>query len=168
MKKTINGFTIVELLIVIVVIGILVAISLVSYNGVKNRANDAAVLSDMNALAKNLAIRSVDSPVYPEVYSGINNTIRAKLSRSAYDQGTFNLPYCLSTDGLSYMILGRSKSGNMWSIQSNGSIQVYSGVWSTGGGHFICNAQGFSTNTWSWGYQPPAGGTPGWQIWTGI
>ena len=38
-----SGFTIVELLIVIVVIAILAAISLVAYTGVQNSANDAAV-----------------------------------------------------------------------------------------------------------------------------
>jgi general secretion pathway protein G len=37
-----TGFTIVELLIVIVVIGILAAITLVAYNGLQDRANDSA------------------------------------------------------------------------------------------------------------------------------
>lgn len=37
-----NGFTIVELLIVIVVIGILAAITIVSYNGIQQRANNTA------------------------------------------------------------------------------------------------------------------------------
>jgi prepilin-type N-terminal cleavage/methylation domain-containing protein len=40
------GFTIVELLIVIVVIAILAAISIVAYTGIQNRANDAALQSD--------------------------------------------------------------------------------------------------------------------------
>ena len=38
MKKTKSGFTIVELLIVIVVIGILAAITIVAYNGIQSRA----------------------------------------------------------------------------------------------------------------------------------
>lgn len=38
-----QGFTIVELLIVIVVIGILAAISIVSYNGIQDRARDTSV-----------------------------------------------------------------------------------------------------------------------------
>lgn len=38
MKKSASGFTIVELLIVIVVIGILATISLVAYNGIQDRA----------------------------------------------------------------------------------------------------------------------------------
>ena len=40
MKRTSYGFTIVELLIVIVVIGILAAISIVAYKGVSQKANN--------------------------------------------------------------------------------------------------------------------------------
>ncbi len=40
-----RGFTIVELLIVIVIIAILAAITLVSYNGITRRANNTAVIS---------------------------------------------------------------------------------------------------------------------------
>ena len=42
------GFTIVELLIVIVIIGILAAISIVAYNGVIGKANDSAVQQDLS------------------------------------------------------------------------------------------------------------------------
>ena len=42
-----QGFTIVELLIVIVVIGILVAIAIVAYNGISQRARIAALQGDL-------------------------------------------------------------------------------------------------------------------------
>lgn len=52
------GFTIVELLIVIVVIAILASISIVAYNGVQGRARDSKRASDIAAIEK--AIRSYD------------------------------------------------------------------------------------------------------------
>ncbi len=39
MKRTVSGFTIVELLVVIVVIGIIATISVVAYNGIQDRAH---------------------------------------------------------------------------------------------------------------------------------
>jgi len=49
-----RGFTIVELLIVIVVIGILAAITIVAFNGVSNRARVSAMQADLNNSAKSL------------------------------------------------------------------------------------------------------------------
>lgn len=43
-KRSIHGFTIVELLIVIIVIAILAAITIVAYNGVQQRANNTAII----------------------------------------------------------------------------------------------------------------------------
>lgn len=47
-----TGFTIVELLIVIVVIGILAAITIVAFNGVQQQARDSQRVSDLSNLAK--------------------------------------------------------------------------------------------------------------------
>lgn len=52
-KQKQNGFTIVELLIVIVVIGILAAITIVAFNGVQRRAHNTAVQADLSQNAKN-------------------------------------------------------------------------------------------------------------------
>lgn len=51
-KASRSGFTIVELLIVIVVIGILAAITLVAYNGIQNRAKSAQYQSDAANIVK--------------------------------------------------------------------------------------------------------------------
>lgn len=50
--KNNSGFTIVELLIVIVVIAILAAISIVAYNGIQNRSKSASGQSYANSIAK--------------------------------------------------------------------------------------------------------------------
>lgn len=56
-----KGFTIVELLIVIVVIGILAAITIVAFTGVQARARDSQRKSDLAAIAKAVAIRGVEN-----------------------------------------------------------------------------------------------------------
>lgn len=47
MNKNPHGFTIVELLVVIVVIAILAAITLVSYNGIRNRAYNTSTITSV-------------------------------------------------------------------------------------------------------------------------
>lgn len=60
-----RGFTIVELLIVIVVIGILAAITIVAYNGIQARAKDSRVQSDIQAVAKKIELYAAETGVYP-------------------------------------------------------------------------------------------------------
>ena len=60
-----RGFTIVELLIVIVVIAILAAISIVAYNGIQQRARDSERQSDINVMQKQLELFYVDKGYYP-------------------------------------------------------------------------------------------------------
>lgn len=54
MTRDKKGFTIVELLIVIVVIAILAAITIVAYNGIQQRARDARRASDISQIKKAL------------------------------------------------------------------------------------------------------------------
>jgi prepilin-type N-terminal cleavage/methylation domain-containing protein len=64
-----DGFTIVELLVVIVVIGILAAISLVSYNGITAKANTAAGQNEASAaISKANAYIAETSYIVPTSY----------------------------------------------------------------------------------------------------
>lgn len=67
-KKRQAGFTIVELLIVIVVIGILAAISIVAYNGVQDRARAAKINADLSLLNKAIQAARVNSGDTPLRY----------------------------------------------------------------------------------------------------
>ncbi len=61
------GFTIVELLIVIVVIGILASITIVSFNGVQSRARDTRRSADIHSVQGALELYKLDNGVYPSV-----------------------------------------------------------------------------------------------------
>ena len=60
-----RGFTIVELLIVIVVIAVLAAISIVAYNGIQSRAQLSSAQSTTSTVAKKVELFKVDNGVYP-------------------------------------------------------------------------------------------------------
>ena len=64
-RTKMSGFTIVELLIVIVVIGILAAITIVAYNGISGRAKEATLTSDLNSATKKIETERVLTGSYP-------------------------------------------------------------------------------------------------------
>jgi prepilin-type N-terminal cleavage/methylation domain-containing protein len=106
--KRATGFTIVELLIVIVVIGILAAITIVAYNGIQDRARASTLSSALSQAAKKLAVYQVDNPdIYPADKTalealGIKDTesVTYQYSRTS---GTPNT-YCITatTGSMSY------------------------------------------------------------------
>ena len=70
MTRRAPGFTIVELLIVVVVIAILAAITIVAYNGITNRAKNSAASSAAEQVAKKLlTYAAVNSEQYPSTLS---------------------------------------------------------------------------------------------------
>jgi prepilin-type N-terminal cleavage/methylation domain-containing protein len=69
-KSNTQGFTIVELLIVIVVIGILAAITIVAYNGVQSRARNVSRTAEATQAAKLLSNYKALNGNYPVIGSG--------------------------------------------------------------------------------------------------
>lgn len=64
-KRRLKGFTIVELVIVIAVIGILAAITVAAFNGIQSRARNAESQSTINGLAKQIEVYNIRQGSYP-------------------------------------------------------------------------------------------------------
>lgn len=69
-----TGFTIVELLIVIVVIAILAAITIVAYNGIQNQSKASSLKSELSQVTKALETKKIVNGVYPSSLADVNVT----------------------------------------------------------------------------------------------
>lgn len=130
-KKFIPGFTIVELLIVIVVIGILAAITIVAYNGVQAKARDSTRIAKVKSIAKAIDLYYVDNGKYPPIQDGNG-------SESACGSQTDNWGHCdrnkiLADSLVSYIkidptSLSNATQGNYYyhyTSQSSDNYQTY-------------------------------------------
>ncbi len=94
-KTSTKGFTIVELLIVVVVIAILAAITIVSYNGITSKANDSASKSLLSSVQKKAELFYSEKGGYP------NTTSQFQASGTSYDipAASFKAGAPTATDG---------------------------------------------------------------------
>lgn len=103
-----RGFTIVELLIVVVVIAILAAITIVSYNGITRQANEASAKSNAATAQKKLAtwfIENNDS--FPSSLSQVGLADTNSISyQYTVDNSTTPKGYCVTVyaNGIQYRI----------------------------------------------------------------
>ncbi len=125
-----KGFTIVELLVVIVVIGILAAITIVSYSGISQKAVVSSIQSDLSNASKKLKLFEVMNGSYPETInctvadSSTNICIRSSGSNSFAAYGANN------TASKSFYL--QSKNGTTCYSITNDSTPVASCVWLPG------------------------------------
>ena len=78
-----NGFTLIELMIVIAIIGILAAVAIPKLTGVKGRANISAVQSELKSLQSSLEMYYIDHGSYPT--GGLSNLVPSYTSQEAIE-----------------------------------------------------------------------------------
>lgn len=146
-----RGFTLVELLIVIVVIAILVAVSVVAYSGVQNRAYDTAVLNDLKNVAKKFELFKINNGRYP-VSAAEMTSLQLRVAKSAYSNGYlaggFNFAICrVQTDPQEFSLVAASKSKKVLTYQKDGSVTTASAWTSSSSTNAICQATGINSTT---------------------
>lgn len=109
-----TGFTIVELLIVIVVIGILATITLVSYNGIQTSAKNVAAQTLAESVEKKAEIYLAANGTYPQTIAEFETYAASSLqgltvsTNDPTDETSVRYAYCTSGPGgaqISYAVL---------------------------------------------------------------
>ena len=110
-----DGFTIVELLIVVVVIAILAAITIVSYNGITNRAkNSAAATAAEQAAKKVMTYAITNSDQYPATLSDAGISDGSASYQYRVDNNANPKTFCVTatTQNVSYWVSSASQTPN--------------------------------------------------------
>ena len=111
-----KGFTIVELLIVIVVIGILAAITITAYNGVTKKASASAVKLELSQNAKSIMATASTSGQYSNVDIMTPGTILLKFDSSKYKV----ISYCSTAS--SFALVGQTPAGDKFYTSSGSPL----------------------------------------------
>lgn len=153
-----RGFTIVELLIVIIVIAILATITIVSYNGLQQRAYSTTLKADFSHITQKAELYRISSTndSYPESLAEMT-TAGFQFSKGSYNAALWC--YDNATTTTKWAIVADSKDGktyyysnitNSFTQYTTNTVQGYSGG-------VTCPGINASLVGWTWILQTPTG-----------
>jgi general secretion pathway protein G len=125
-RQSLKGFTIVELLIVIVVIAILAAITVVAYTGISNRAYEASVQSDLRQDFVQMRLwKAEHNGTYPGNTTQLAEVGIKVSSNAYYKSNKANFYYCVNSGRTLYAFVAQAKTGKAFVYISNEGIKEY-------------------------------------------
>ena len=129
-KQTSKGFTIVELLIVVVVIAILAAITIVAYNGIQNRAKNSATQSSVRQVQNLVEAYAAENGSYPSTGGMDRVYTDANCAFTADDNGAKQVAWVPGLTAQlpqsSFSGTGRNGVGGCYAYSSDGTTYVIS------------------------------------------
>ena len=113
-----RGFTIVELLIVIVIIAILAAITVVAYNGIQNRAKTSAAQSTAATTVKKAEAYNADSTTntYPTTFGALTGAAATTTYRLPGVASVASLISTTPTNSILFEVCGSGSPANLAAI----------------------------------------------------
>lgn len=126
MKRLTSGFTIVEILIIIVVIGILASITVLSYNGIQQQAREAGIKADLETASSRLDRYRSEKGEFPPVGSDPDLALREaniEVQRSLYSTEQDTYLYCVSADGQRFAFVVKGVNNISYTMGMNRKLE---------------------------------------------
>ena len=122
-----HGFTIIELLIVIVLIGIIAVIVALTYNGIQDRARLTVARTEINSFDKSVQVFRVDFDRNPSQLNDFSAVMRDSGMFDSTRTHDKSYAICASTSGYAIVawapLVGTYKNGDTLYLVSKGSGQ---------------------------------------------
>lgn len=119
LERSRKGFTIVELIVVMVVIGVLAAITVVSYSNVSQRARSAAQSSDLSNASRKLSVFQATYDSFPQTIDCSQPDSATNLCIKSSSGTTYNYTY----SGNSKFCIDTTVNSTPYRIVKDGSIE---------------------------------------------
>lgn len=139
-KQNNQGFTIVELIVIVIIIGILAAVTIVAYNGVQDRAKNASLQSRIHQASSELSSKFL---LAGNTYASPSDF--ASVTGLTSDANT-TYTYVVSSDQQNYCVSARNNKTGESVAASNKAIAPANGQCAT---NYVLNPS-FETNTNNW------------------